>query len=68
MTESVRAALATLQAERDRSWTPGQLALNAGQRLDLVESFDPQGAVKAGDTIPDFVLYGIDGTIIAAMH
>ncbi|SFN70435.1 peroxiredoxin-like family protein [Sphingomonas sp. OK281] len=64
MTESVRAALATLQAERDRSWTPGQLALNAGQRLDLVESFDPHGAVKAGDTIPDFALDGIDGTII----
>ncbi len=64
MTESVRAALAALQAERDRSWTPAQLELNSGQRRDLVESFDPRDAVKAGDTMPDFALDGIDGTIV----
>lgn len=64
MTESVRAALGALQAERDRSWTPAQLDLNASQRRELVDTFDPSRAIKAGDTVPDFALAGVDGTII----
>ncbi|MEG3159451.1 peroxiredoxin-like family protein [Sphingomonas sp. LB2R24] len=64
MTESVRAALGMLQAERDCSWTPAQLALNATQRRDLVESFATRRVVEAGDTMPDFALDSLDGTII----
>lgn len=64
MTESVRAALAALQDERDRSWTPAQLALNAAQRRELVDTFDRSRAVDAGDAVPDFALDGIDGTVI----
>lgn len=64
MTEPVRAALGALQAERDRDWTPAQLDLNAGQRRELVEHFDPSRAIKAGDTVPDFALDAVDGTTV----
>lgn len=64
MTESVRAALGALQAERDRTWTPVQLGLNAGQRRELVDSFDPSNAIKVGDAVPDFALEGVDGTTV----
>ncbi len=64
MTESVRAALGLLQAERDRSWTPAQLALNAGQRRELVDAFASRRVVQAGDAMPDFALDGLDGTIL----
>ena len=64
MTESVRAALGALQDERDRSWTPAQLELNASQRHELVLGFDRSRAIKVGDPMPNFMLEAVDGTTI----
>jgi peroxiredoxin len=64
MTESVRAALGALQYERDHSWTPAQLDLNASQRRELVIGFDRSRAIKVGDPMPNFVLEAVDGTTI----
>jgi peroxiredoxin len=64
MTESVRAALGALQYERDHSWTPTQLDLNASQRRELVIGFDRSRAIKVGDPMPNFALEAVDGTTI----
>ncbi|KHA65205.1 peroxiredoxin-like family protein [Sphingomonas sp. Ant20] len=64
MTESVRAALGALQDERDHSWTPAQLGLNASQRHELVIGFDQSRAIKIGDPMPNFSLEAVDGTTI----
>jgi peroxiredoxin len=64
MTESVRAALGALQDERDHSWTPTQLDLNASQRRELVIGFDRSRAIKIGDPMPNFSLEAVDGTTI----
>ncbi|KQN14929.1 peroxiredoxin-like family protein [Sphingomonas aurantiaca] len=64
MTESVRAALGALQDERDHSWTPTQLDLNASQRRELIIGFDRSRAIKIGDPMPSFALEAVDGTTI----
>jgi len=64
MTESVRAALGAWQDERDHSWTPAQLGLNASQRHELVIGFDQSRAIKIGDPMPNFSLEAVDGTTI----
>lgn len=64
MTESVRAALGALQDERNHSWTPAQLELNASQRRELVIGFDGSRTIKIGDPMPNFALEAVDGTTI----
>lgn len=64
MTESVRAALGALQDERNHSWTPAQLELNASQRRELVIGFDRARGIKIGDPMPNFALEAVGGTAI----
>lgn len=53
---------AALQAERERSWTPEQLARNAGQRRVLVQRHDPAAGPSPGSALPAFTLIDQDGT------
>lgn len=64
MTESVRAALGALQHERDHSWTPAQLDLNASQRRELVIGYDRSRAIEVGDPMPNFALEAVNGATI----
>ena len=38
---SLAARFAALQAERERTWAPAQLAANAGQRAGLIAAHNP---------------------------
>lgn len=53
---------AALQAERERSWSPEQLARNAGQRRVLVERHDAIRHPAPGSPLPAFTLIDQDGT------
>lgn len=55
---------AELQAERERSWTPEQLAGNARQRATLVARFDPAAVAQNGDRLPDATLIDQDGAAL----
>lgn len=64
MTESLRAAYAALQAERDRDWSPAQLQANAATRAALVRDYDPRHHAQIGEEIEAFTLLGEDGGAI----
>jgi len=58
---TLRERFAALQAERERTWAPEQLAKNAGQRAVLVERFDPGAVAQPGDVLTDVTLVDQDG-------
>jgi len=58
---TLRERFAALQAERERTWAPEQLAKNAGQRAALVERFDPGAVAQPGDVLADVTLVDQDG-------
>ena len=55
---------AELQAERERTWKPEQLARNAGQRRVLVERHASKSYPKPGDTLAPFAVIDQDGNAI----
>jgi peroxiredoxin len=59
---SLKAAFASLEAERELSWSSEQLAGNRGQRSALLARFDPAKAVQIGERLDDAELIDIDGT------
>lgn len=59
--ESLTQHFAALHAERVRTWDPAKLAKNVDQRRQLVDTFDPTKAVKAGDAVAPFELVDSDG-------
>jgi len=61
---SLRSQFAAFHAERERSFTPEALRLNVTQRQELVEHFDAEAAVKAGDLIEPFTIETVDGTTL----
>jgi peroxiredoxin len=58
---SLASLYATLQAERERTFTPEALRLNKTQRRELVEGFDPDQTVKPGDRVDGFTLERAEG-------
>jgi peroxiredoxin len=62
---SLKAAFATLEAEREVSWLPEQLADNRNQRNALRARFDPALAVRVGDRLEDAALIDLDGVPFA---
>ena len=54
--ESLATAFASLEAERERSWAPEQLAQNRAQRQALRDSLDVTRVVGVGDRLDDFIL------------
>ena len=63
-TETLAVQFGALQAERQRTWTPDQLARNTAQRRDLVDRFDADRAVRPGDTLAPFALTDVEGGTI----
>lgn len=63
---SLQERFAQLQAERERTWKPEQLARNAGQRRVLVERHDPSAHPQAGSTLPPFTLVDQDGRSLSS--
>jgi peroxiredoxin len=61
MTETLAQRFAQLQAERERTWPPEQLAGNARQRAALVAQFDPAAVAQPGSLLPDASLIDADG-------
>ncbi|QNG45873.1 peroxiredoxin-like family protein [Sphingobium yanoikuyae] len=59
--DNLRARYAALQVERERDWSPAQLARNAAQRQQLVARFDAATVVQPGDVLPDLGLDDVDG-------
>lgn len=53
---SLSARFAALEAERERTWAPEQLAGNRAQRRALRDAFDPERTVGVGDRIADAAL------------
>jgi peroxiredoxin len=58
---SLAARFAALEAERERTWAPAQLAGNRAQRQALREAFAFDRTIGFGDRIADFTLEGTDG-------
>ncbi len=58
---SLRERFARLQAEREQTWKPEQLAGNARQRQALVASYDPAAHPQPGTVIAPFALIDQDG-------
>ncbi|MGY0482905.1 peroxiredoxin-like family protein [Endobacter medicaginis] len=54
-----------LQQERERSWSPAALAINAGQRATLRRTHDAARHVRVGDVLPDTELRREDGTLLS---
>lgn len=52
---------AELQAEREKTWKPEQLARNSGQRRVLVERYDASAHPRPGDTVAPFTVIDQDG-------
>ncbi|MFT3965027.1 MAG: peroxiredoxin-like family protein [Sphingobium sp.] len=52
---------AALHAERERTWSPEQLAKNVGTRAKLVERYDPAAHAQVGDKVAPFTLIDADG-------
>lgn len=65
MAETLKALLGALHEERVRTLPPARLQVNVDQRRELVENFDPDGIIAAGDVLPDFTLHDVDGGKIA---
>jgi peroxiredoxin len=59
-TTSLRERFAALQAERERSWDPAQLKLNADQRARLVAEAAHKRFVSPGDAVAPFVVQEVD--------
>lgn len=55
---------AELQAERERTWKPEQIARNANQRRVLVERHDPAAHPAPGDAVAPFTVIDQDGTAL----
>ncbi|MDF0489389.1 peroxiredoxin-like family protein [Sphingomonas sp. H39-1-10] len=64
MTETLKAAYAALQAERERDWAPEQLRANAATRAALVRDYNPRHHAQVGELVDDFTLTAEDGTAI----
>ncbi|MDO7842054.1 peroxiredoxin-like family protein [Sphingomonas immobilis] len=62
--QTLAAQFAALHAQRERDWSPEQLAKNVGTRADLVRRYDAHAHVQVGDTVEDFTLIGEDGEAI----
>ena len=58
------ARFAALQAEREASWPPAQLAANLHQRKLLVSAHDPADHPARGAPVAPFTLVGADGVAI----
>jgi len=58
---SLAARFAALQAERERTWAPAQLAANAGQRAGLIAAHNPAAHPAPGTDIAPFTLIQADG-------
>jgi peroxiredoxin len=61
LTDGLRARFARLQAERERSWSPAQLAANGQQRRTLLERFDAEAIAQPGDILPAFEFPDVSG-------
>jgi peroxiredoxin len=59
--DTLKARYAALQAERERNWSPAQLAGNARQRQQLVDRFDAAAVAQPGDIVPPFALSDVEG-------
>lgn len=59
--KSLAQRFAELQAERERTWAPEQLARNANQRRVLVERHDPARLPPVGDRVEPFTLVDAEG-------
>lgn len=59
--ESLHQIFRDLHAERVRTFDPAVLQVNIDQRKTLVDTADRAGFVKAGDTLPAFILPEVDG-------
>jgi peroxiredoxin len=55
---------AALQAEREKSWSPTQLAGNARQRRVLLERFDPAAVAQPGTLLPPLSFAEVDGDVL----
>lgn len=65
LTKSLKTRFAELQAERERSWPPAQLAANAGQRRKLVDRFDRDAVAQVGDRVPAVSFVDVEGGALA---
>lgn len=63
---SLHQRFAQLQAERERTWKPEQLARNADQRRVLAERYDPSALPQPGSTLAPFTLVDQDGRTITS--
>jgi peroxiredoxin len=63
---SLAARFAQLQAERERTWAPEQLARNAGQRQALVDRHDHAAHPQPGTALPPFTLMDQDGRVLTS--
>lgn len=68
MGETLKALLGALHQERVRTWDPAKLQVNIDQRRELVEKFDAEQVIQAGDIIPDFTLTNVDGRAVTRDH
>ena len=59
--DNLRARYAALQSERERDWSPAQLARNAAQRQQLVARFDAATVAQPGDVLPNLELDDVEG-------
>jgi peroxiredoxin len=60
-TETLKAQFDALHAERVRAWNPAQLERNIEQRRQLVNAFDPDRVVRAGNRVAPFELEDSQG-------
>jgi peroxiredoxin len=63
---SLAARFGALECERERTWTPEELARNRAQRQTLRDAFDAARAVKAGDIAPQFALETPAGEVLTS--
>jgi peroxiredoxin len=65
--QPLNAQFAALHSERERTWEPAQLRKNIDQRRALEAAYDPATHIKAGDTLPDFILKDVEGGLITRL-
>lgn len=59
--DSLAARFSALHAQRERDWSPEQLANNIAARARLVGAYDPRRHVQTGEIVEDFTLVGEAG-------
>jgi peroxiredoxin len=59
--ERLATQFGALQAQRERAWTPDQLAANARQRSALRDRFDAAAVAQPGTVLPDLPFADVDG-------